>query len=145
MRSGLSPSVDAMLGSAVLRMVPSSVCMKNAIATSQGSSRRVDGSSAIGRIPPRIPRVSGLEFRQSRPHSDSKGQPFSCPGKTRVEIFDYENVLLLPRKCRVESRSECDTSAELGGHSFKLPVVPANMKTVLDEPIAQWLAANGYF
>jgi GMP reductase len=62
-----------------------------------------------------------------------------------VEIFDYENVLLLPRKCRVESRSECDTSAELGGRSFKLPVVPANMKTVIDEPIAEWLAANGYF
>lgn len=62
-----------------------------------------------------------------------------------MEIFDYENVLLLPRKCRVESRSECDTSAELGGRSFKLPVVPANMKTVVDEPIAQWLAANGYF
>ena len=62
-----------------------------------------------------------------------------------MEIFDYENVLLLPRKCRVESRSECDTSAELGGRSFKLPVVPANMKTVVDEPITQWLAANGYF
>ena len=25
-----------------------------------------------------------------------------------MEIFDYDNVLLLPRKCRVESRSECD-------------------------------------
>src|SRR5213076_2959826 len=62
-----------------------------------------------------------------------------------MDIFDYDNVLLLPRKCRVESRSECDTSAELGGRSFKLPVVPANMKTVVDEPITQWLAANGYF
>ena len=28
---------------------------------------------------------------------------------------------------------------------FKLPVVPANMKTVVDEPITEWLAANGYF
>ena len=62
-----------------------------------------------------------------------------------MEIFDYDNVLLLPRKCRVESRSECDTSAELGGRSFRLPVVPANMKTVIDEPISEWLAANGYF
>ncbi|MEY3078577.1 MAG: hypothetical protein RI892_1635, partial [Pseudomonadota bacterium] len=25
-----------------------------------------------------------------------------------MEIFDYDNILLLPRKCRVESRSECD-------------------------------------
>jgi GMP reductase len=31
-----------------------------------------------------------------------------------MEIFDYDNVLLLPRKCRVESRSECDASLEFG-------------------------------
>ena len=62
-----------------------------------------------------------------------------------MEIFDYDNVLLLPRKCRVESRADCDPSTELGGRNFKLPVVPANMKTVVDEPITQWLAANGYF
>lgn len=62
-----------------------------------------------------------------------------------MDIFDYDNVLLLPRKCRVQSRSECDPSIELGGRRFALPVVPANMKTVVDEPITQWLAANGYF
>jgi GMP reductase len=62
-----------------------------------------------------------------------------------MEIFDYDNVLLLPRKCRVESRSECDASMELGGRKFKLPVVPANMKTVVDEKICLWLAKNGYF
>jgi GMP reductase len=62
-----------------------------------------------------------------------------------MEIFDYDNVLLLPRKCRVESRSECDPSIEFGGRRFKLPVVPANMKTVVDEKICLWLAQNGYF
>ncbi|HET9645407.1 MAG TPA: GMP reductase [Burkholderiaceae bacterium] len=62
-----------------------------------------------------------------------------------MDIFDYDNVLLLPRKCRVSSRSECDTSAEFGGRRFNLPVVPANMKTVVDEAITEWLAANGYF
>jgi GMP reductase len=62
-----------------------------------------------------------------------------------MEIFDYDNILLLPRKCRVESRSECDPSTEFGGRRFKLPVVPANMKTVLDESISEYLAANGYF
>ncbi len=62
-----------------------------------------------------------------------------------MEIFDYDNVLLLPRQCRVESRSECDPSIEFGGRRFLLPVVPANMKTVLDERIARWLADNGYF
>jgi len=62
-----------------------------------------------------------------------------------VEIFDYDNILLLPRKCRVQSRSECDTSVTLGQHSFRLPVVPANMKTVVNESICEWLAQNGYF
>ena len=62
-----------------------------------------------------------------------------------MQIFDYDNILLLPRKCRVESRSECDASVTLGGRSFRLPVVPANMKTVVDERISLWLAQHGYF
>ena len=62
-----------------------------------------------------------------------------------MEIFDYDNILLLPRKCRVESRSECDAGVELGGRKFRIPVVPANMKTVVSEGICVWLAQNGYF
>ncbi len=62
-----------------------------------------------------------------------------------MEIFDYDNILLLPRKCRVDSRSECDTSIEFGGRRFQLPVVPANMKTVLDESISEMLARTGHF
>jgi GMP reductase len=62
-----------------------------------------------------------------------------------MQIFDYDNILLLPRKCRVESRSECDASVTLGGRSFRIPVVPANMKTVVDERISLWLAQHGYF
>jgi GMP reductase len=66
-------------------------------------------------------------------------------GAWDMEIFDYDNILLLPRKCRVESRSECDAGVELGGHKFRLPVVPANMKTVIDEKICVWLGQNNYF
>ncbi len=62
-----------------------------------------------------------------------------------MEIFDYDNILLLPRKCVVGSRSECDTSVQLGPHRFALPVVPANMKTVIDESIAELLARSGHF
>ena len=62
-----------------------------------------------------------------------------------MEIFDYDHVLLLPRKCRVESRSECDAGIEFGSRRFKLPVVPSNMKTVVDEQVCTWLAKNGYF
>ncbi|OYU78719.1 MAG: guanosine monophosphate reductase, partial [Burkholderiales bacterium PBB5] len=62
-----------------------------------------------------------------------------------MDIFDYDNILLLPRQCRVNSRSECDPSVEFGGRRFHLPVVPANMKTVLDERIALQLAQSGHF
>ncbi len=62
-----------------------------------------------------------------------------------MEIFDYDNILLLPRKCRVQSRSECDASTTLGPRSFRIPVVPANMKTVVNEALCIWLAEHGYF
>lgn len=60
-------------------------------------------------------------------------------------IFDYEDIQLIPRKCIVKSRKECDTSVEFGGRTFRLPVVPSNMQTVIDENIARYLAENGYF
>lgn len=60
-------------------------------------------------------------------------------------VFDYEDIQLIPSKCIVNSRSECDTSITLGGHTFKLPAVPANMQTIIDEKISIYLAENGYF
>ena len=62
-----------------------------------------------------------------------------------LNAFDYEDIHLLPNKCIVNSRSECDTTVKLGKHTFKLPVVPANMQTVIDESVAEFLAENGYF
>ncbi|EGO8404662.1 TPA: GMP reductase [Enterococcus faecalis] len=62
-----------------------------------------------------------------------------------MKVFDYEDVQLIPNKCIVNSRSECDTTVTLGKHSFKMPVVPANMQTIIDETIAETLAENGYF
>jgi GMP reductase len=60
-------------------------------------------------------------------------------------VFDYEDIQLIPAKCIVNSRSECDTTVALGGRTFKLPVVPANMQTIIDETIALKLAEDGYF
>src|SRR5699024_3532778 len=60
-------------------------------------------------------------------------------------VFDYEDIQLIPAKCIVNSRSECDTTVTLGGHTFNLPVVPANMQTIIDERIARYLAENNYF
>jgi len=61
------------------------------------------------------------------------------------DVFDYEDIQLVPAKCVVDSRSECDTSIWFGGRLFKLPVVPANMQTIIDEQIAVNLSENGYF
>lgn len=60
-------------------------------------------------------------------------------------VFDYEDIQLVPAKAIVDSRSECDTSIVFGGRRFKLPVVPANMQTIVDEKIAVFLAENDYF
>lgn len=62
-----------------------------------------------------------------------------------MKIFDYEDVQLIPNKCIVESRSECDTTVKFGPKTFKLPVVPANMQTVMNEELAEWFACNDYF
>ena len=62
-----------------------------------------------------------------------------------LNAFDYEDIQLVPNKCIVNSRSECDTTVKLGKFTFKLPVVPANMQTVIDESVAEFLAKNGYF
>ncbi len=60
-------------------------------------------------------------------------------------VFDYEDIQLIPAKCIVDSRTECDTSVTLGERTFRLPVVPANMQTIIDERISEYLAENGYF
>lgn len=62
-----------------------------------------------------------------------------------TELFDYENVQLIPNKCIVSSRSECDTQVTFGPRTFKIPVVPANMQTVINEELAIWFAENNYF
>lgn len=62
-----------------------------------------------------------------------------------MKVFDYEDVQLIPNKSIVSSRSECDTTIEFGGRRFNLPVVPANMQTVIDETLAIWLAENNFF
>lgn len=62
-----------------------------------------------------------------------------------MEVFDFEDVQLIPNKSIVQSRSECDTTVEFGSRQFKIPVVPANMQTVMNEELAVWFAENDYF
>lgn len=59
--------------------------------------------------------------------------------------YDYEHMNLVPKMCIVDSRTQCDTSVELGSHTFKMPIIPANMECVINEELAERLAQNGYF
>ena len=59
--------------------------------------------------------------------------------------FDFQDINLVPRKCIVSSRSECDTQISFGPCVFNMPVVPANMECVINEAIAIKLAQSGYF
>lgn len=62
-----------------------------------------------------------------------------------MKIFDYEDIQLIPNKCIVRSRSECDTRVTLGNRTFDMPIVAANMQTIIDESLAIWFAENNYF
>ncbi|NLC04964.1 MAG: GMP reductase [Erysipelothrix sp.] len=62
-----------------------------------------------------------------------------------MRVFDYEDVLMIPAKAIVKSRKECDTSVTFGPRTFDLPVVPANMQTIMDENMAIMFAQNNLF
>lgn len=62
-----------------------------------------------------------------------------------MSVFDYEDIQLIPAKGILKSRTQADTSIEFGNRRFKIPVVPANMQTIIDESLSIWLAENGYF
>lgn len=59
--------------------------------------------------------------------------------------YDFDTINLIPKKCTVTSRKECDTTVRFGPRSFKIPVVPANMECIINEDIAETLATAGYF
>lgn len=59
--------------------------------------------------------------------------------------FDFKDFTLLPKMCVVKSRSECDTSVQFGKYTFNLPIMPANMESVIDHELAEKMAKNGFF
>lgn len=62
-----------------------------------------------------------------------------------MDLFDFQHINLVPKKCIVDSRSECITTVKLGNFTFNLPVVPANMECVINDAICERLASAGYF
>lgn len=65
--------------------------------------------------------------------------------RNEKKTFDFNDVMLVPKKGILKSRSSANTSIPLGSREFVLPAVPANMSTIIDETLAEWLAERDYF
>ena len=62
-----------------------------------------------------------------------------------MKALKYEDVCLLPNYSEVYSRVDCSTETTLCDKKFKLPIIPANMKSVVDMHLARWMSENDYF
>jgi hypothetical protein len=58
--------------------------------------------------------------------------------------YDYKNIRLLGNQRIVESRKDCDVSANLGNLTFAAPVMLANVKSVADINTCQILDSNNF-
>jgi GMP reductase len=61
------------------------------------------------------------------------------------KALKYEDICLVPNYSKCNSRSELSTFTVFGRQRFKLPIVPANMKSVISWELAEWMTKNRYF
>ena len=62
-----------------------------------------------------------------------------------MNTYTYSNIHLIPDYSQLRSRSKADTKIKFGhDHMFRLPVIPANMRAVIDVDLAKWFSANDY-
>ena len=59
--------------------------------------------------------------------------------------LDYSDISLKPKRCIVESRSDCDTSVSFGNRKFDMPIYASNMKSVVDVETCKFFAQNNWF
>ena len=62
-----------------------------------------------------------------------------------MKSLKYSDITLIPNYSDCVSRSDCDTSTEIAGRRYNLPVIPSNMKAVIGVKQCQWLSDNDYF
>lgn len=61
------------------------------------------------------------------------------------KAFKYSDIALIPNYSECLTRSNCDTSLNLFGQKYKLPIIPANMKAVINYELSKWMSENDYF
>ena len=62
-----------------------------------------------------------------------------------MRYLKYEDIALLPNLGVLASRGDADVRMKLGKKVFRLPVIPANMRSVIDEHRAYSLSEDSYF
>jgi len=62
-----------------------------------------------------------------------------------MKALSYSDIVLIPSYSRCKSRSDCDATSVIGGKKYKLPVIPSNMKSVIDARHCKWLSNNNFF
>lgn len=62
-----------------------------------------------------------------------------------MKYLKYSDISLVPNYSECSSRSDADASLILFGKKFNSPIIPANMKSVIDTQIAKWMSDNNYF
>lgn len=59
--------------------------------------------------------------------------------------MNFKDIILTHNKSIVNSREECNTTRNLGNHSFKFPVTISNMKSVVTKEVCQIFDNNNLF
>lgn len=62
-----------------------------------------------------------------------------------MKALKYSDICLIPNYSEVHSRADCDPSVNLFGKKFLLPIIPANMKSVIDIDTCEWMSSHGFF
>ncbi len=62
-----------------------------------------------------------------------------------MKALKYSDICLIPNYSEVYSRADCDPSVNLLGKKFLLPIIPANMKSVIDIHTCEWMSSHGFF
>ena len=62
-----------------------------------------------------------------------------------MKALKYQDICLIPNYSEVYSRADCDTSCMIAGKNFKLPIIPANMKSVINMKQSKWMSEQNYF
>ena len=62
-----------------------------------------------------------------------------------MRYLKYSDIDLVPNYSELYSRADADTSVVFLGKKFLLPVVPANMKSVIDMNLSKTISQEGFF